>query len=115
MGGNGRVVLPRLPHARSKIGLSEDDVAYLFEDLHMGRSIVAPTHVMPTHPRLCRWRKTEPLTWSNVVVFERKEFERHAKECLFGDQDPELVWGEDTADLVRRRQDEERATRMWRL
>ena len=83
----------------------------------MGRSCVAPGHVVPSKPMLCRWRRDEPLSWSNVVLFDRPEAERHIREVLLADHvvNPDFVWGEDTAEVVRARQDEERATRHWRL
>ena len=40
---------------------------------------------------------------------------RHEQNCLFGSADPDVYWGQETADLMKRRQDEEKALRKWRL
>jgi len=99
----------------NKICFSEDDIAYLFEDLHMGRSIVSPSFTVTSRPVLMRWNRHLSLSWSNVVCFDREEGQKHETRCLFGEEDPKDVWDEITCDLVRRRQEEELATRKWRL
>ena len=64
---------------------------------------------------MCRWRKNLPLTWSNLVVFDREEYQKHEGLVLLGDKEPEEVWNEETCKLVESRQEEELATRRWRI
>jgi len=56
----------------SRIPFSEDDMLYLFEEIHRARS-VAPPHVFPSRPTVLRWKKEKGLAWDNLVVFERDE------------------------------------------
>ena len=90
-------------------------MAYIFEELYRGRSVVAPTFTVASRPVLSKWDKNLPLTWSNVVVFERNEATKHEKECLLGDKTPEELWGAETVQLVKKRQELEEETRDFRL
>ncbi|KAJ3488132.1 hypothetical protein NLI96_g3067 [Meripilus lineatus] len=67
-------------HSINRLPIDEDDVAFIFEDIHRGRSIVPP-YPVPVRPALIRWDPSRPLTLENVVVMEFKEAERHMKEC----------------------------------
>jgi hypothetical protein len=46
---------------------------------------------------------------------ERSEADKHEKEVLVGGKKAREVWGDETADLVDRRRETERALRKWRL
>ena len=90
----------------SKLPIDEDDVALIFEDLHLGRSVVPP-HVVPAHPALLRWDPAKPLTPENCVVFELTEAERHVRECLTPYTEeagprkiPRDVWGDEVQAVV---------------
>ncbi|GJN90207.1 hypothetical protein Rhopal_003206-T1 [Rhodotorula paludigena] len=98
----------------NRIPFSEDDMLYLFEEIHRAKS-VAPPHVYPARPTVLRWRKERGLAWDNLVVFERDEGARHEKECLLGDRDPEEYWGKEVAELVEKRMREERRLRKYRV
>lgn len=87
----------------SKIPFSEEDFSFIFEELHRGRSVVAPTFAVPARPSACRWRIDEPVTWENIVIFEKEEAMKHEKEVLVGGKKPEEVWNEETIRLVERR------------
>ena len=86
----------------SKLAINEDDVSFIFEDLHRGRSIIPP-HAVPTKPALVRWDPSEPLTVENCVVMDSGEVQKHVKGCADGKQPAEL-WGNETAKIVRKRQ-----------
>jgi hypothetical protein len=66
--------------------LDEDDVALVFEDLYMGRSILPPHNVL-SRPALTRWDPAAPLSSANLVVMELADADTHAREC-FGVQLP---------------------------
>ena len=120
----------------SRLPIDEDDVAFIFEDIHRGRSIIPP-YPVPVRPSLIRWDPLQPLTLENIVVMEFKEAEKHIKECfgvpeskaangkesvetvvdgcadeaLKGKGKPEDAWGPEVVEVVKRRQDEVRRTR----
>ncbi len=80
---------------------------YIFEDLHRGRSIVPP-HQLPKRPTLTRWNPQEPLTPENCVVFDFSELTKHLEGLKQG-KTGEEIWGEEVAELVRKRKEEARA------
>ncbi|GAA5956969.1 hypothetical protein JCM3765_006655 [Sporobolomyces pararoseus] len=98
----------------TRIPFSEDDMLYLFEEIHRARS-VAPPHVFPARPTILRWKKEKGLAWDNLVVFERDEGNRHEEHCLKGDEDPEKYWGPEVTALVNQRAAEERRLRPYRM
>jgi hypothetical protein len=98
-----------------RLDISEVDVGYVFDELHFGRSVVAPTYVVPAKPQLIRWSRDEPLVWDNLVAMDRSEANKHEKEVLVGGRSPREVWGDETADLVERRRATERALRKWKF
>jgi hypothetical protein len=100
---------------RSKIPLSEEDFAFIFEELHRGRSIVAPTFAIPARASACRWRAEEPITFENIVVFEKEEAMKHEKEVLLGGKKPEEIWNQETCQLVERRRQLARENEDFRL
>jgi hypothetical protein len=76
---------------------------------------VAPTYAIPARPSVCRWRKDEPVTWENLVIFEKDEALKHEREVLIGDKLPEEVWNTDTVRLVEQRRALARKDRNFRL
>lgn len=98
---------------RRRNPLSQDDIAYVFEDLHQGRSTIPP-HPVLTKPSLIRWYKDQPLTVWNCVVMSDKEADRHMKEVLQGDKTGVEVWGEEAERIVQKRARDARAIWEWR-
>ncbi|KIJ16407.1 hypothetical protein PAXINDRAFT_168540 [Paxillus involutus ATCC 200175] len=101
----------------NKLPIDEDDVALLFEDLYLGRSVVPP-HNVPVRPQLLRWDLTKPLTLENCVVFEFREAEEHSKECFgIGDakerRRPVEVWGDEVQNVVEKKAAEVAKYRAW--
>jgi hypothetical protein len=98
----------------SRIPFSEDDMGYLFEEIHRAKSVVPP-NAYPSRPTVLRWKKERGLAWDNLVVFDRKEGAQHEERCLLGDEKPEAVWGEEVTALVEKRMAEERRLRHYRV
>ncbi|KAF8558694.1 hypothetical protein OG21DRAFT_1089423 [Imleria badia] len=101
----------------NKLPIDEDDVALVFEDLHLGRSVVPP-HNVPARPQLLRWDPLKPLVPENCVVFEFGEAERHQKECLgIGNagerRRPVEVWGDQVQRVVDKNAAEVEKYRAW--
>lgn len=91
----------------------------IFEDLHLGRSVVPP-HVVPARPTLLRWDPAKPLTLENCVVFEFAEAEKHVRECLIPrskeahqGKTPRDVWGDEVQAVVERHAAEVAKYREW--
>lgn len=103
----------------SKLPIDEDDVALVFEDLYLGRSIVPP-HNVPARPQLLRWDPLKPLIPENCVVFEFAEAEKHQRECLaigIGNagehRRPAEVWGDEVQRIVDKNAAEIEKYRLW--
>ncbi|KAH7090928.1 hypothetical protein BKA62DRAFT_724635 [Auriculariales sp. MPI-PUGE-AT-0066] len=64
-----------------RIPISEDDCAFLMEDLHRGRSCVPPFNV-PARPVFVRWDPCQQLSLKNVVLMEKEDADRHEKTVL---------------------------------
>ncbi|KAH7928885.1 ubiquitin-protein ligase molybdopterin-converting factor [Leucogyrophana mollusca] len=108
----------------NKLPIDEDDVALIFEDLHLGRSVVPP-HAVPSRPTLMRWDLTSPLTPENCVVFEFAEAEKHSQGCLrtsgSSGQEPDIsnarrpeeVWGREVQQIVDKNAAEVAKYRTW--
>ncbi|KAG1872968.1 hypothetical protein DFJ58DRAFT_760559 [Suillus subalutaceus] len=103
----------------NKLPIDEDDVALIFEDLHLGRSVVPP-HVVPAHPTLLRWDPAKPLTLENCVVFESTEAAKHVRECLtpqteeaHSRKNPRAVWGDEVQAVVERHAGDVAKYRTW--
>ncbi|KZT26172.1 ubiquitin-protein ligase molybdopterin-converting factor [Neolentinus lepideus HHB14362 ss-1] len=94
----------------NRIPIDEDDVALIFEDVYLGRSLIPP-HPVPTKAVLVRWDPNEPVTLENVVVMEGKEADHHMRECWDLQRRPGEVWGEHVEGIVRRRAEEVRRVR----
>lgn len=76
---------------------------------------MAPTYAVPARPSASRWRADEPVTWENIVIFEKEEAMKHEKEVLLGGKKPEEVWNEETVQLVERRRDLAKRSQDFRL
>ncbi|PPQ99295.1 hypothetical protein CVT24_009163 [Panaeolus cyanescens] len=99
----------------NRLPIDEDDVALIFEDLYMGRSVVPPYDV-PTRPSIVRWDPSKPITIDNIVVFEHNDADKHIKLCFSKDgtaQPPEEVWGSKVKEIVEKRSAELRRVRDW--
>jgi len=94
--------------------LGPDDIAYIFEDLNLGRSSLPPHHVQ-TKPALVRWYKDQPLTCWNCVVLSHEEADRHMEQVLLGSKTGEQLWGVEAEHAVRKRAREARRIFEWRL
>ncbi|KAH9848520.1 hypothetical protein C2E23DRAFT_843286 [Lenzites betulinus] len=101
-----------LGHQINKLPLDDDDLGLVFDDLYRGRSALPP-HPVPERPALVRWDPSQPLSLTNCVAFEIADAERHLKECLLEKKRPEDVWGEEVAEVVRRRTEEARKIVEW--
>lgn len=102
----------------SRLPIDEDDVAFIFEDLYRGRSVVPP-HDVPTRPTLIRWDPSRPISTDNLVVFELNDAEKHARALWNLDgsasssMTPEKLWGAEVKEVVDRRAAEARRVRDW--
>ncbi|EJD39227.1 hypothetical protein AURDEDRAFT_116185 [Auricularia subglabra TFB-10046 SS5] len=103
-----------------RLPITEDDVGFVLDDLHRGRSVVAPHHAVPARPAVVRWDPRAPPGLRNAVLMEKDEAARHVREVL---EDPALdvrerlvqVWGRETVALVERRWKEVDALFAWAL
>ncbi|OAV93299.1 hypothetical protein PTTG_11767 [Puccinia triticina 1-1 BBBD Race 1] len=96
------------------IPFSDEDIGYIFEDLFRGRSVVHPTLKVSSHPCMVRWTMNEELHWTNCVVMDRAEADAHQQKVLVDRQDPMVVWGPETVNLVQARFSEELQMRKWK-
>lgn len=96
------------------IPFCDEDIGYIFEDLFRGRSVVHPTYTVSSHPCIVRWSMNEELHWTNCVVMDRPEADVHQQKVLVERQDPLVVWGTETVELVKCRFSEEQNMRKWR-
>lgn len=108
--------MPHLLHSNfSKLPISERDIAYIFEDLHRGRSTIPPHAVLP-RPQLSRWNAQAPLNSQNCVVLSYNDAELLRDNGGVGE---ELVrkgiWPAETLDIVQRRQEEAARVFDWEL
>lgn len=99
----------------SKIPVNEEDMAYIFEELHRGRSAIAPEYTVPARPSMCRWSMDQPVRWDNLIVLEKDEAMKHEAEVLIAGKRPEDVWNVETVKLFEERRELERKTRDFRL
>ena len=112
------ITVLHLPFSNSKLPIDEDDVAFIFEDLYRGRSVVPP-HDVPTRPTLVRWDPSNTLSIDNCVVFELSDAEKHVKALWNPDGSmatattAERLWGRGVKSVVDRRAAEARRVRDW--
>lgn len=99
---------------RHYIPFSVNDIAYLFEEVFRGRSIVPPFDSL-SGAQLERWDSTLPLSFQNVALFSRAQAKVHEAEVLKKGRSPVEVWGADAANMVRRRMASERRSGFFRF
>ncbi|KAG8739305.1 hypothetical protein FRC10_005789 [Ceratobasidium sp. 414] len=99
----------------SKLPISEQDIAYIFEDLHCGRSTIPP-HSVLTRPQLVRWDIREPLTTQNCVVLSHQDAQLLQDKGGIGSKlVEEGIWPAETLHVVLRRQKEAAQVASWEL
>jgi tRNA threonylcarbamoyladenosine dehydratase len=115
VGDNARfnLVSTNLEVLYRKLPLDEDDVAFIYEDLHRGGRSIIPPHSVMTRSTLTRWNLNEPLSLSNCVVMELKDAVMHWKKFKEGVKDPTVVWGDEVARTVEKRKEEVRQWQEW--
>ncbi|CAO3662717.1 unnamed protein product [Umbelopsis vinacea] len=74
------------------------DVAYIFEEMWLGKSILSGA---TDKPALVRWDRTKPLSYTNAVCLTREEAKQH--DALPQDANLAAHYGEDIAKLVEKR------------
>jgi hypothetical protein len=111
-----------------RIPLGKDDVQYLVEEVFRGRSFVSG---LTNRLALIRWRRPEGgfkieeeqgregqrtmrLRLADLVCMTKEEAQKHEREVLKGDKDPEHLYEADVLHLVARRQEEEKAFDKYR-
>lgn len=99
---------------RHSIPFSVNDVAYLFEEVFRGRSIVPPFDSL-AGAQLERWDSTLPLSFQNVALFSRSQAKVHEAEVLKKGRSPVEVWGADAAHMMKRRMASERRSGFFRF
>jgi len=92
----------------SKLPIDEDDVALIYEDLYLGRSVIPP-HDVPAKPALVRWDVSRPLSVENCVVMSLGEAEKHMKAS----GTPGEVWGREVQEIVERRATDIARSKAW--
>ncbi|EUC61554.1 ubiquitin-protein ligase molybdopterin-converting factor [Rhizoctonia solani AG-3 Rhs1AP] len=99
----------------AKLPMSEQDVAYVFEDLHRGRSTIPP-HPVLTRPQLSRWNSKEPLTTVNCVVLSHQEVQLLQDHGGMGEEVVNKgLWPSEALEVVRARQKEANRVARWEL
>ena len=73
----------------SSLPLTTADIALLYEDFSLGRSIVPPQAAC-VRPALVRWDPRAPLSLENCVVAEFKEAERAVRSVFATSQEGEI-------------------------
>ncbi|TKY88397.1 hypothetical protein EX895_002749 [Sporisorium graminicola] len=99
---------------RHYIPFSINDIAYLFEEVFRGRSVVPPFDSL-SGAQLERWDSTLPLSFQNVALFSRAQAKVHEAEVLRKGRSPVEVWGADAAHMIKRRMASERRSGFFRF
>jgi hypothetical protein len=111
-----------------RIPLSKDDVGYLVEEVYRGKSVISG---LTSRLALVRWRRPEhgfkfqegyqdegqkaiKLAMNDLVLMTKEEAQKHEKEVLKAGIAPEEYYEPDVINLVRRRNEEERAFDKYR-
>ena len=111
-----------------KIPLNTEDVAYLVDEVFRGKSVISG---LTTKLALVRWQKPRDgyqfdpvwqkegqmlvkLGLGDLVCLTKEEAQRHEREVLRGDKDPEDLYGPEVLQLVSTRQQEELAFSRFR-
>jgi hypothetical protein len=102
------------PRFYRRCPLNPDDIAYIFEDLNLGRSSLPPHHVQ-TKPALIRWYKDQPVSSWNCAVMSYEEADKHLAEVLMGSSTGEELWGKEAERAMQKRAQEAKRVFEWRL
>lgn len=111
-----------------RIPVSRDDVAYLIEEVFRGKSVISG---LGNRLALIRWRKpaegfkVDPayekegqkmikLPLTELVLMTKEEAQKHEKQVLKGDADPEHFYDASVLAQVERRHAEERSYERYR-
>lgn len=62
--------------------MTEDDVGNVLDNLHRGRSVVAPQNAVLARPAVVRWDPRTPVDLCNAVLMNKDELARHVREML---------------------------------
>ena len=112
-----------------RVPLGKDDIQYLTEEVFRGRSVVSG---LTSRLALIRWRRPEGgfkiegqdgregqkmmrLKLSDLVCMTKEEAQKHEREVLTGDKEPEELYEAEVIGLVARRQEEEKAFDKYRM
>ncbi|KAG0171551.1 hypothetical protein DFQ28_000808 [Apophysomyces sp. BC1034] len=97
-------------HYKNKIcPLDSRDVAYIFEEMWHGKSVVSGPQ---DRLALVRWDRSKPLSYFNTVCLSKSEAAVHEK--LPVDADLRLQYGDDIFNFVTKRFEEEmRLRKLW--
>lgn len=99
------------PKVRIPFGVN--DVAYLFEEVFRGRSVVPPFDTLSS-AQLERWDPRRPLGYDNVALFTRAQAREHEQHVLAACADPAAYWAPEVVARVEQRVAEERRMAHWR-
>lgn len=116
-------------HGQDQVGLripvTADDVGYLIEEVFHGKSVISG---LASRLALARWKKPEDgwvdsstkgqradrLQLDQLVCMTKDELQAHEQQVLKDGKDPETLYGQDVAKLVKQRTREEKAYRAQR-
>jgi hypothetical protein len=104
----------------STLPLTTADIALLYDDFSLGRSIVPP-HAACVRPALIRWDPRAPLSLENCVVAEMKEdalgelIDSALLPQGFVPSSPEELWGVDATRIAQARIAQAQRFREWAL
>ena len=110
---NYHMVNEKGPPPRVRIPFSVNDIAYLFEEVFRGRTVVPPFETLSTG-QFQRWDPRLPLDYNNVVLFTRPQARRHEQHVLSCNADPTTYWGPVVSTKVQQRMKEELRMSHWR-
>ena len=111
-----------------RIPLSKDDVGYLVEEVYRGKSVISG---LTNRLALVRWRRPEhgfkfeigyqnegqksiKLAMHDLVLMTKEEAQKHERDVLKAGVAPAGYYEPDVIELVRRRNEEERAFDKYR-
>lgn len=89
------------------VALNTEDMALVLEDINNGRTTL-PERIVTPKPTAIRWNRDVPLTPDNLVILSHSDAIKHEKEHLIGGKSLVELWGQDSVDFARRRNDETR-------
>ncbi|RKP38054.1 hypothetical protein BJ085DRAFT_19778 [Dimargaris cristalligena] len=94
-------------HHQKGVPLSQDDVAYSFEEIWRGRSVISGSFEKPA---LTRWHHDQPLSLQNCVCMTKHEASIHDALTV----PPEEYYPSDVVERVQARFREEMRLGQWR-